>query len=176
MKPNVCMPEGGPAKSLAEAAAASRCAKARALLFLLRNEGQSMVEFALTLPIMLLIVTGICTFGIAMNNYLLLTDATNAGARQLSILRGQASDPCATVVSTVKGAAPLLVANNLTFTFTIDGTTYNGNTCTAGATGLNNSQGDPTTLKVTYPCTIKVYGANLVPGCMLTAQTAELVQ
>lgn len=111
----------------------------RLLFFLLRNEAQAMVELALTLPIMLLIVTGICTFGIAMTNYLILTDATNAGARQLAILRGQASDPCSTVVTTVKAAAPLLAASGLTFTFTINGTNYTGTntvSCTAGATGL----------------------------------------
>ena len=52
-----------------------------------------MVEMALALPILLLVVTGILTFGLAFNNYLLLTEATSVGARTLAISRGATTDP-----------------------------------------------------------------------------------
>ena len=48
-----------------------------------------MVEMALVLPVLLLVVTGILTFGLAFNNYLLLTEATSVGARTLAISRGK---------------------------------------------------------------------------------------
>ena len=55
----------------------------------LEQEGQAMVEMALVLPVLLLVVTGILTFGLAFNNYLLLTEATSVGARTLAISRGR---------------------------------------------------------------------------------------
>ena len=59
------------------------------------QRGQSLLEFALALPILLLIVTGIATFGIALNTYLTLTNAVAQGGQFLSVSRGQTLDPCA---------------------------------------------------------------------------------
>ena len=54
----------------------------------LRSEtGQSMVEFALLLPILLVVALGILQFGIIYNNYVTLTDATRVGARQAAVSR-----------------------------------------------------------------------------------------
>jgi Flp pilus assembly protein TadG len=54
----------------------------------LRNDdGQSMVEFALLLPILLVVALGIMQFGIIYNNYITLTDATRVGARQAAVSR-----------------------------------------------------------------------------------------
>ena len=148
---------------------------------ILRSEdGQSLVEFALCLPVLLLIVTGIFTFGIAMNNYLMLTDATNVGARQLAISRMQNTDPCATTAAIVSAAAPNLVPANFTFALVLNGNTYTGTSCssasyTTGAAG-DMKQGGSAKLTVTYPCTLQVYGMSYVPGCTLKAQTTELVQ
>jgi Flp pilus assembly protein TadG len=48
----------------------------------LRGErGQTMTEFAIVLPIFLLLLLGIAQLGIAFNHYIQLTDATRAGAR-----------------------------------------------------------------------------------------------
>ena len=46
-----------------------------------------MVEFALVLPILLLLVMGIIQFGIVFNNYVTLTDGVRAGARQAAVSR-----------------------------------------------------------------------------------------
>ena len=59
----------------------------------LAQDGQAMVEMALVLPVLLLVVTGILTFGLAFNNYILLTEATSVGARTLAISRGGTTDP-----------------------------------------------------------------------------------
>jgi len=48
----------------------------------LKNEkGQAMVEFALILPILLLLVMGIAEFGMIFNSYLSVQNATREGAR-----------------------------------------------------------------------------------------------
>jgi Flp pilus assembly protein TadG len=52
-----------------------------------KEDGQSMVEFALLLPILLVVALGIMQFGIIYNNYITLTDATRVGARQAAVSR-----------------------------------------------------------------------------------------
>ncbi len=147
----------------------------------MRNErGQSIVEFALTLPILLLVVTGITTFGVAITNYVQLTESTNVGGRALAISRNQVVDPCATAASAVQGAAPSLKPASLTYSFVLNGASFNGSTCNSpsvnsGAAG-DLVQGQSATITVTYPCVLKVYGVNYAPNCLLTAKTTELVQ
>jgi Flp pilus assembly protein TadG len=146
----------------------------------LNESGQAMIEMALALPLLLLVLTGILTFGLAFNNYVLLTEATSIGARTLAISRGATTDPCATASSAVIAAAPLLASANLSFTFVLNGTTYTGTSCSSGSstTGAagNLVQGANAIVTVTYPCSLAVYGANYAPHCSLQAQMTELVQ
>ena len=145
-----------------------------------REDGQSLVEFALCVPILLLIVTGTFTFGIAMNNFIMLTDATNVGARLLAISRGQYTDPCSKVAAAVAAAAPNLSSSALAYTFVLNGTSYPGGSCNSPTTttgpAANLVQGGIVKVTVTYPCNLRVYGTNYAPNCLLTAQTTELVQ
>jgi Flp pilus assembly protein TadG len=144
-------------------------------LFVDAENGQSLVEFALCLPALLLIVTGIFAFGIAFNNYQMLTNATSVGAQQLAISRGQTTDPCATTVTAVTSAAPLLKSSSLKYSFVLNGVSYpTATTCPGAQTNL--VAGTKAQLTVTYPCTLKVYGKDIIPSCNLTAKTAELVQ
>jgi Flp pilus assembly protein TadG len=144
------------------------------------EEGQAMVEMALALPVLLLVLTGILTFGLAFNNYVLLTEATSIGARTLAISRGATTDPCATASSAVIAAAPLLTSANLSFTFVLNGTSYSGASCSSGSSttgaAANLVQGSNVIVTVTYPCSLAVYGANYAPHCSLQAQMTELVQ
>lgn len=154
--------------------------RARASIFCQQQQGQSVVEFALTLPILLLVVTGITTFGIAMTNYVQLTESANVGGRALAISRNQVLDPCATAASAIQGAAPMLKSSSLSYSFVLNGAAFSGSTCSSpnvnsGAAG-DLVQGQPATLTVTYPCVLKVYGVNYAPSCVLTAKTTELVQ
>jgi Flp pilus assembly protein TadG len=58
----------------------------------IRSErGQTMVEFALVLPIFCLLLIGIIQFGIIWNNYVTLTDAVRAGARKAVVSKDEAS-------------------------------------------------------------------------------------
>jgi Flp pilus assembly protein TadG len=144
------------------------------------ERGQAMLEIALCLPVMLLLVTGIMMFGLSMNNYLMLTNATNTGAQQLAVSRGYTSDPCNTVVTGVYAATPNLVHANMVFTLTLNGTTYTGTSCSAGSTttgsAANMVQGTEATVNVTYPCNLTVYGKNFAPGCKLQSQTSVVIQ
>jgi Flp pilus assembly protein TadG len=144
------------------------------------NDGSALVEFAVVLPILLVLITGMFSFGIAINNFLTLTDATSIGARFLATDRGLNLDPCAASVAIVQGTAFGLTPASLSFTFVINGTTYTGVSCnssslTTGAAG-NMMQGTSAQVTVTYPCVLGVYGKNYVPGCTLSAQTTEIIQ
>jgi Flp pilus assembly protein TadG len=144
------------------------------------EQGQSMVEFAVVLPILLVIVTGILSFGVTLNNYMLLTNATNIGARQLAISRGQTLDPCATVAAAVYKAAPVLAKTSYVFKFVLNGNSYTGSSCLSSSTTTGAAaqlvQGSPAQVTITYPCSLGVYGMSFSSCSLLTAQTTELVQ
>ena len=151
----------------------------RAYSFSQAEDGQALVELAICLPMLLLVVMGICTFGIAINNYISLTSATSSGTRALSVNRGNTSDPCQTLSSTVSSAAPLLKSASLSYSLTLTpyggaAATYTGTSC-AGATS-NLSASATAKVKVTYPCTLMVMNQNFAVNCTLTAMDAELVQ
>jgi Flp pilus assembly protein TadG len=144
------------------------------------EDGSSLIEFAVCMPVLLLILTGTFAFGIALNNYLMLTNATTIGAQQLSISRGQTTDPCATTSSAIIAASPLLKATSFNFAYVINGVSYSGTSCSSGSTTTgaagNLLQGVSAKVTVTYPCNLAVYGANIVPNCSLKAQLTEMVQ
>ena len=134
--------------------------------FRLRDDpGQAMTEFALSVPLLLGLLMAIVVFGVAFNNELTLTSATTIGAQQLSISRGDTSDPCATTVTAVTSAAPGLTAADLTYTIQIGTTsgtppviTYGsaiGGTSCSGASG-DLVSGDTAKVTVTYPCSLNI--------------------
>jgi Flp pilus assembly protein TadG len=145
-----------------------------------RESGSSLIEFALCLPPLCLLLTGIFAFGITIGNYVTLTNAASVGAMSIAISRSQTLDPCATASSAVITSAPNLKSANLTFSLVLNGTTYSGTSCSAtsyttGSSG-NLIQGKTAQLTVTYPCSLAVYRQNNFPNCVLTAKTAELIQ
>jgi Flp pilus assembly protein TadG len=50
-----------------------------------RSKGQALVEFALVLPLLLLLVMGIIDFGLIMQQYLTLQHSVREGARMASV-------------------------------------------------------------------------------------------
>jgi Flp pilus assembly protein TadG len=137
------------------------------------RRGQSLVEFSLIMPVLFLAMTGMLSFGITMHDYLVLTNGVNSGAQVLSMSRGQTTDPCATASAAVQGAAPSLTSASLSYTISVNGTSYTGTTCTAAAT--NMLQGTSAQVTVGYPCVLAVYGMH-APACGLKASTSELIQ
>ena len=169
----------------------------RAKRVLARDErGGALVETALVLPILLTVLMGFITFGIAFGNYLALTNATAMGAQALSIARGQSLDPCATTYNAFELGGPTLQTSQLTFTILVNSppsggsettlyTLFNGAkgaSVTCSSTSLTTGApadlvaGDAASVSVTYPCNLVIYGVNFAPNCKLTAQTSEVIQ
>jgi len=137
--------------------------------------GQASVEFALLLVFILFpFFVGIITVGVVINRYLELTDAVSIGARQLAISRGQTADPCATAAAVIEQAAPFLTPGNITFTFVLNGNSYPGASCPAGA--ANMAQGATATVTATYPVNFSIWGTKYDTGQNMTAQTTEIIQ
>ena len=132
------------------------------------KRSQSLIEFSLVMPILLITVTGMLSFGIAMH-----TNGVNTAVQLFAMNRGQTAVRCATAYTSIQSAAPSLTRANLSFTFVIDGTTYTTTSRTAGA--ANMVQGAIAQLKVTYPCAMAIYSLP-IPSCNLAAQTAEVIQ
>lgn len=82
-----------------------------------KQNGQSMVELALTLPILLLILAGILDFGWIYSNKLITSYCSREGARYASV---NASTPGITdlIENKVKSVVPGFLANTITVTST----------------------------------------------------------
>lgn len=137
------------------------------------RRGQAVTEFALILPLFMMIVMGQVAFGMAFHNYLVLTNAVNVGAQLLAVSRGQTTNPCSTASTAINSAAFGLNTASLSYTFVINGASYTTTSCTAGA--ANMVQGASVQVTAAYPCTLVIYSMN-IPSCTLRSQTTELIQ
>jgi TadE-like protein len=118
-----------------------------------------MVEFALVLPILLMLLLGVIQFGIAFNNYLAVTDAVRAGARQGAVARYlPPSDRCSSVESRVRDSADNLTQSKLSVS------------CSSTFT-----PGEDVTVSASYPYEINILGMVVKSG-NLTATTTERVE
>jgi Flp pilus assembly protein TadG len=125
-----------------------------------RNErGQTLVEFALVLPILSLLLLGVIQFGIAFNHYITLTDAVRAGARKGAVGRNL-QDPQGAVVQAVRNAATDLDHSDLQITVN---STF--------------TQGSDVTVTATYPYDIQLlgFGVTITSG-RLSSSTTERVE
>jgi Flp pilus assembly protein TadG len=137
------------------------------------EEGNSLVEFALMLPVMLTIMTGIFSIGMAYSNQLTLTQAVGAGAQYLQQIRTSTSDPCADTFTAITNAASTLQSGNISVTVTMNGVTptQTGNSCSGAQTNL--LQGANVTVYATYPCSVTVYKFSFSSSCLLSAEVTE---
>ncbi len=127
-----------------------------------REGGQALVEFALVLPILMMVVLGIIQFGILFNNYMTLTDAVRAGARQAAVSR-TLPDPVGAATGRVVESAGGL-----------DGFTAANVTVTPG-NASTWTQGGDVTVEATYPYSINLLGFVVASGD-LTSKTTERVE
>jgi len=121
------------------------------------QKGQAVTEFALALPILVLLLFAVIQFGITFNNYVTLTDATRAGARKAAVSRQQSS-PSAVVTTAVRNSAANLTQSSLNVSVT--------STWQPGA---------DVTVTATYPYQIKLLGIPLKKG-NLKSTTTERVE
>jgi Flp pilus assembly protein TadG len=151
-------------------------------------EGQSLVEFALVLPMLALVLMGIFTVGLVMQNYQQLTYVENQGLITLQQLPNTsgASDPCNAVATAVIGAAANLktsgtsgIQMSITFGSGSSAVPYpssgmsspSGFTCSTGSAYAVD--GNSVTLTVTYPS--KVLGFNPTPNGLMTITETEQI-
>ncbi|HLY43762.1 MAG TPA: TadE/TadG family type IV pilus assembly protein [Terracidiphilus sp.] len=141
-----------------------------------REEGGALVEMAVTLPLLMMVMTGIFSFSVAIYQKLQLAEVVSNGGRYLAVDRGD-DDPCKTVANAIYSAAPGLSQNSMSLTFTINGV-QTGPTC-PGASGTSNANmvaGGTAQVEASYPCALGVYGANFSGACTLRSDITEVVQ
>lgn len=81
---------------------------------LLKNrKGQSLVETALVLPVILLLLTAIIDFGLLFNNYLIVSNASREGARGASL--GNTNEQ---IINTINNVTTSLDDTRLSITIT----------------------------------------------------------
>ncbi len=135
------------------------------------EEGGSLVETALVLPILLSIMLGMFSLTMALYTYQQLGYATFSAAQQLGLSRALAyTDPCYQATQTLVAAMPGATPSKLSITMTVanaagTSTTYgpftgavaNGSGCTAAGNGgtaaTQEGQFQPATVNVSYTYT-----------------------
>src|SRR5688500_20081710 len=102
-----------------------------------RQQGQTMTEFALVLPLLALLLFGVIQFGIIFHQYVTLTDAVRAGGRQGAVARDLPS-PNAIVENRARNASVNLDQSKLSV-----------------AVSSTFLRGDDVTVTATYPYSIR---------------------
>ena len=120
-----------------------------------------MVEFTLVFPVLAILLFGVIQFGIAFNNYLAVTDAVRAGARQGAVSRYLPdADRQPAVEAKVRASANNLTQANLKV-FVTPSSAW--------------APGSDVTVKATYPYSISLLGVVVKSGT-LQSQTTERVE
>lgn len=154
------------------------------------DSGGAIAEMAVVMPVLLIMLTGIFSFSIALHQKLQLAEAVGAGGRTLAVDRSQAN-PCTDAANAIYAAAPGLAPSKLTLSITLGptsngvitgGTTYSAAkgaapTCTAAGLGGGAAMqpGWGGKITATYPCSFQVYGVNL-GSCNIATQLTEVIQ
>lgn len=160
--------------------------------------GAVLVEFALTVPMLLVVLLGVLQFGIFYYDYVALTDATAAGAREFSLGRLDATTAYDTVAAIENASCNpssgscILHPSNLTITLSVNGTPcagsvtgsptdasqYNSACQTALASAYSASPPQPISVTVSYSCTslMPVGWVNLGGICPLTMTLMQRAQ
>lgn len=117
------------------------------------RRGQALVEFALVVPMLLLMLVGIIEFGRAWNMSQVVTDAARQGARTAAVLN---PDPSASVDSVRAVVAAALQSGNV-----------NASTATVQVDNFQAGSNTPVTVTVAVPYQFVIFG----PVMALAGQT-----
>jgi Flp pilus assembly protein TadG len=124
----------------------------------IKNEqGQTMVEFALVIPVLLVILFGVIQFGVLYNNYVTLTDATRAGARKAAVSR-QDPDRVPAVIAKVEASA--------------SGLDDDLDVVVTAPAGWEH--GEDVTVQATYPYEINLMGLVVAAGDLQSTTTERI--
>jgi len=122
------------------------------------ENGQAMVEFAMVLPILLLIMFAVVEFGMAFWTYQQVSAAASEGARRAIVSRSY-SDCNARVQTAVQNASPKLNAGSMNV-----------------STVSTWTPGDPVTVTVTYPENITILGITMYSANLTGRRTMRVEQ
>ena len=132
------------------------------------EEGSSLFELAMALPLLTMLLVGIIKGGILFYDYVTLADAVAVGARTLATSRG-VTTACTLAETALTNAATNLVTSNVTITISFP----SPNDSCPGT--LN--PGDQANVQATYPCNLAIpFVGNLWPTCTLTSQTSVRIE
>jgi Flp pilus assembly protein TadG len=115
-----------------------------------------MVEFALVLPVLMLLILGIIQFGIVFNNWIQVTDAAREGARKAAVSR-TATDPTGAATSAAKSSAPGLDQSTM-----------------GVSVSSSWNQGSNVTVTVTYPWSVSILGYVVKSGTLSASTTMRV--
>jgi Flp pilus assembly protein TadG len=125
------------------------------------EKGQTLVEFALVAPLLLVLLLGIFQGGVAFNHYLVVTDAARAGSRQAIIARISGIS-IASIQQTARNAATDLNSSKVSVSVT-DPTDPTLQTA-----------GSSVTVTVSYPYSINLLGWVVSTGSLTSSMTDRL--
>jgi len=127
-----------------------------------REEGSTLFEFAVVLPVLSMVLIGIIYGGIMFYDNTVLANAVAVGARTLATSAGMPTNACTLAETALTNAAyslnpGLITINNGpgTETFTTPAGIQGGSTCTALKTG------ETATMTATYACNLTIPFANI---------------
>ena len=106
-----------------------------------------MAEFAVVVPLFLMLLLGIVQFGIAFNNYLAVTDAVRAGARTAAVSRHLVATREEVTKQRVRDSAASLDEDELDITV-----------------ASSWKPGEQVKVTAEYPYEIKIFGIDFVSG------------
>jgi Flp pilus assembly protein TadG len=123
-----------------------------------RTRGQSMVEFTLILPVLMLMIFGIYQFGQTYSDYIQVTNAARTGGRKALVSRSDANG-VNDAIAAAKGATWWLNTSQMVVTVSP------AQPWTAGQT---------VTVTVTYPWSISLFGFVAGSGTLKSATTVRV--
>jgi Flp pilus assembly protein TadG len=123
------------------------------------QNGQTMTEFAIVAPIVLLVLFAVIQFGLLFHNYVTLTDAVRAGGRQGAVSRHLTSGREDAVKDRVRDSAANLDQVKLEVDV---------------ATPAGWNQGDDVTVTATYPYEIDLLGFVVASGDLTSTATERI--
>jgi Flp pilus assembly protein TadG len=143
-----------------------------------KEEGQTLVEFAVVLLPFLMLTFGLIKFAVVCSNQVTLNNAVASSARSLAESRctgtGCPANYCTPAVAALDQAAVSLnttqITTNLTTSSPAPFPSPDASTCT------NLVANDTVTVQATYPCNLQILALNVWPTCSLSAQTTIRIE
>jgi len=129
-------------------------AAAKRLSHLQGEEGASLVEFAVVVPVLMFLLLGAATFSLGFYNLQMLQSATETAVQAVAATAGSVPDPCNMAMNTIQAALPGWTTANLSYSISITdsanaATIYTGTgntfTCTAAGSSGGSTEEFPNT-------------------------------